>query len=793
MKYPDRGLLRRLGAGETIANICEAAGWSRSEFDDWWQQTIRSRVPSDDGTTTAAVQARVDIERDEWGIPHIFAENEDDLFFGLGYAMAQDRLFQLDWLRRRGTGRLSEILGPEGLEFDLVARTVGLNRIAEAEWGRLPAETRRIVNAFTAGVNSLIDATGDNLPIEFDLLDYRPQPWSPIDCLAIENEFRWYLTGRFPIIAIPELAKRTLGDGPLYREFLLGEADDEVILPPGSYPPASDSLEPVGQSIGGPETGLGSNNWVVSGKLTASGHPMVASDPHIAFAAVSCWYETHLHGGSFNVAGSVYVGIPAVMLGRTERVAWGLTNNICSQRDLYHEQTSPEHPGCFLFDGRWEPAGELTETIHVKGAEPVTKTIRFSCNGPVVDDILPPPANRTGPVTLKWLGASQGGWLTAMLGMNRAQSVQELREAMRPWHVPTFNLVFADVEGHIGLQSTGRIPIRKQIERGYRPGWDPDHQWQGLLPFDAMPHLLDPDRGWILSANHRTAADDYPHKLHGCWSSGWRGRRIRQMIEAGERFSRDDFARMQLDSISLRAAECVPALLRVLKSSDQEPVLGASRWLEDWDCRSEPDSVGATLFNVFFTHWSHVVAEERFDGETADLLSKATAGIASRLLAGDPAGWFADGDRPGKIVAAFNQTLEVLTQRFGADMSTWTWGKLHQLSLHHVLSSHGDLSQLLDHGEVGVRGDMVTVCNAGPGPDWAVASGATYRLITELGISPPELWAVDSQSQSGHPGSPHYEDQLGRWLQGGFHCISLDRKEAVKSTKTTLTVAPRED
>ena len=211
---------------------------------------------------------------------------------------------------------------------------------------------------------------GDRLPIEFDLLDYRPEPWSPVDSLAIESEFRWYLTGRFPVIVMPELAKRVLGDGPLYREFLLGEADEEAVVPPEAY--ADRRRVPrlvarvVGQATADPE-GTGSNNWVVAGRHCLSGRPMVASDPHIAFEAVSCWYEAHLHGDGFHVAGMAYAGMPAVMFGRNERVAWGITNNICSQRDLYQERTDPAHPGCFLYDGRWEPARQTVEVIRVRG------------------------------------------------------------------------------------------------------------------------------------------------------------------------------------------------------------------------------------------------------------------------------------------------------------------------------------------------------------------------------------------------------------------------------------------
>jgi penicillin amidase len=803
MKFSSKEILRRLGAGESIASVCSAAGVARAEFDAWWKKEAESRVPSPTGTRRAGVRRPVQIERDEWGIPHVYADSDEDLFFGFGYAQAQDRLFQLDFLRRRGAGRLAEVLGADSteldllartvgfrniFELDLLARTVGLRRIAEAEWATLPDETRRLVTAFSDGINALMEETRDRLPVEFDLLDYRPEPWLPVDCLTIEGEFRWYLTGRFPVIVIPELAKRILGDGPLYRAFLEGELDEETILPPGSYPRTRGRPQPVGKAVGDPHGAQGSNNWVLSGRRTDTGKPLVASDPHIAFDAVSCWYEVHLCGGSFDVAGMAYAGMPAVMFGRNPRVGWGCTNNICSQRDLYQEKTDPAHPNCFLYDGRWEAARELEEVIPVKGGEPVRKKVRFSRNGPLVDEVLPPPARKTGPVSLKWLGAYHGGWLTALLAMDRARSAEAFREATRPWHVPTFCLVFADVDGHIGYQATGRIPLRKVWERGYRPGWDPEHQWDGLIPFEGMPRLADPERGWIATANNRVAADDFPYPLSGTWSDGNRFGRIRQMIEAKEQFSRADFGTMHQDVLSMRAVRCLPGLLKALPQSSDRRVREAAKHLEAWDGRMEPDRVGATVFEAFFGHWIKAVVRERFDGDTAGLLAGGVSGLAVTLLAADRAGWFKGGNREQAIAGALTSALGWLADRLGPEMAQWTWGRLHTLPLRHVLSGRGDLGRLLDHGGLPVGGDATTVCNTGVGTQLEGRSGAGYRLIADLSTMPPALWAVDGQSESGHPGSPHYADQLSEWINGKYHNLPLGSAATPRSRKNIMTL-----
>jgi len=751
---------------------------SAEEFTAWWQRETKSRVPASSAQGLGPKKSGA-ITRDPQGIPHVTATSEDDLFCAFGYAIAQDRMFQLDYLRRRALGTVAEIVGQEGYETDLVSRTVGLHITAEEEWTKLPEQTRRILEAYTLGVNAYLKDCREQPPIEFDLLDYFPADWRPQDSLAIEGEFRWYLTGRFPVIVIPELAKRTLGAGALFKAFLQGEADAESILPGSSGSHAG------GATFTQPEQ-TGSNNWVVAGRHTATGKPLVASDPHIAFAAVSCWHEVHLHGAGYNVTGISYVGMPAVMFGRNEEVAWGCTNNICSLRDLYQEKTDAAHPGAFLFDGKWEPGRERTETINIKGREPIHKTIRSSRNGPLVDEILPVPERRDlskigpndrGPVSLRWVGFEHGGWLDALLGMNRAKTAAEFREATRPWHVPTFCLVYADRAGDIGFQSTGRIPIRPNWDRAYRPGWDPAHQWPGLIPFEGMPAVSNPPVGWVISANNRLA-HEFPYPLSGTWSSGHRGRRIRQMLEertSDHKLTREDCVAMQQDAVSLRAVECLPKLLKLLSGSTDPQVRLAVNYLSMWDGRSEPDRVAATIFNVFFGRWCRRVTDERFSPDDANLVVAAASGVANDLLGGDPHGWFKNGACEQAAVETFCQTLTHLAQKLGPEMLDWTWGKIHKLQQKHFVATRGDLSRLLDRGQIAVRGDSTTVCNTSCDADFEAYSGAGYRLIADLADPGAGLYSVDAGAESGHPGSAHYDDQLMDWLTGGYHRIALTK------------------
>jgi penicillin amidase len=782
---PPADWLTRLGAGEPIARLCAGAGVGRAKFDAWWQAECRRRVPSMTGARTLpGLDGPVRIVRDPRGVPHVSAGTDRDLFFGFGFAVAQDRLFQLDHIRRKAAGRLAEVLGPEAVESDRLFRTLDLAALAEREWATLPAETRELVAAYAAGVDAVVAESRADLPIEFGLLGYRPEPWRPVDCLLVLNEFRWYLTVRFPVIAAPELVKRAVGDGPLFREFITGEADDESILHPGEYPAGRRRAADAGAGEDWP----GSNNWVLAGSRTTTGKPVVASDPHIPFAAVSIWYQVVLCGGSFRVAGASLAGVPAVMLGRTPRVAWGVTNNICSLRDLYQEKTDPAHPGCFLFDGGWERAGERRETIRVRGAADVTFAVRSSRNGPVVDDVLPPPARHTGPVSLKWQGFEPCGWLTALLAMNRATTAAEFRAAGEPWGVPTFNLVFADADGHTGFQTVGKIPVRDIPERGYRPGWDPAHRWKGTIPYAELPALADPPRGYVVTANNRLAPADFPWPLSGAWSSGYRARRARELIEGTSKHSPTDNRAYQLDVYSGQAATVVSALLDAVGNEPEFAEVVAL--LREWDYRTTTDSCAASLCYLFTRQWIRMVLWKRLPAEQIELTAPFAAGLAIRLLRDDPHNWFQRTNREEMIRGTFRAAVTNLTVRFGSDLAEWTWGKLHTLTQKHVLSGRGDLGTLLDRSGHAMPGDNSTLFNATSDPaTYTAISGAGFRMVADLADPAGVLWAIEVAGASGHPGSPHYDDQIGPWLAGAYHAISLSETPAEPGD--VLTLRPR--
>ncbi len=807
-----RTVLTQLAAGATIAQACQTADCGLAEFQAWWQEETRRRVPGTSGNQPAAVRQGVEMVRDRWGIAHVFAANEYDLFFGNGYALAQDRLWQLDFLRRRALGTLAEVLGPEAVFYDRTVRTLGIPQLAEQEWEQLDDETRPALTAFADGVNALLESlTPDAWPVEFALLDYEPRPWLPRHSLALMAEFRWYLTGRFPVICIPELARRVLGDGELFDAFITPEAAEDTILPPGSYPtePAAMQRYTPGMgkgSLGGgsslrggsfeggvggdPSPGQGSNNWVVAPSRSATGAPLLASDPHIAYGALSCWHEIHLCGAGYNVAGMNYVGLPGVMFGRNEHVAWGITNNICSQRDLYQEQTSAEHPGCFRYADAWEPATPREETIAVRDGEAITFTVAASRNGPIVSDILPPPMNGDEAVSVKWLGADAGRELASLLAYNRAGSAAQFRRALEPWLAPTFSVVYADRAGHIGYQAVGRIPVRTAWRRGYRRGWDPADAWQALVPFDGMPHLEDLPRGWIATANHRNAPPDYPYPLSGCWGPGHRGRRINQLLEPQRPVALGDCRKFQHDEVSLRAAEGTPGLLRLLGEVPPAGLLhDACEYLRGWDYQMEAGSVATAVFEVFFQHWTRAVAAARFGPHQVELAAGGNWGLSLRLLQGDDLQWFAAGDLAGQVRGAMDAALAELQQRLGPDVAGWQWGRLHRLTMRHPLSQRGELGSLLDRGDLAVGGGLVTLCNMAYDAEYRVVAGANYRMLVDL--TEQGMWAASASGESGCPGSLHYCDQTEAWHAGHEHFLSLNADEVRAAATAALSLRPR--
>ena len=787
MKSTSKNILKQLGLGKTISQICKDENITNSEFDSWWKSETESRTPIVSGNKTLLKNGSAQIYRDEWGVPHIYGSDDESLFFAYGYAMAQDRLWQMDYFKRRALGRLSEILGPNELEQDIVSKTVGLEVIAQNQIKKLPKETLSKLAAFSDGINSLTEQS-DLLPIEFDILDYKPEKWTPKDSIAILAEFRWYLTGRLPVIAIPEFAKRTLQNETLYQEFIAGEAEDESIVPHGYYKKDTSGTKNTGGVISEANEGQGSNNWVINATKSKNDAPMVASDPHIAFTSPNCWYEAHFSGGGFNAAGAGYVGFPGIIFGRNENIAWGVTNNACAQRDLYKETVDKNNPNLFLYGGKWEESQKKEISIKVRNDKDQLINIITTRNGPIVDHLLPAPLRTLGPVSLKWAGFDFSDELTCLLELNKSKNCKEAIESLGNWSVPTWSFVVGDKQGDICYQSVGSIPIRNNWKKGFRDGSNPENSWKEFIPKKDMPSIYNPSEGYARSANNRLAPEDFPYPLSGVWSSGYRALRIRQMLESQSSFARKDFAEMQLDVKSMRAVEVLPHLIKSLELSSDPKILEATNYLKNWDAEMEINSVAASIFEIFFSTWCELVAAERFPENSLSLISGGISGLAVNLLREDKHKWFKNDNRQNATIQAMSLSISKLTALIGSNMSEWFWGEIHKINLPHKLSPIGDLNKLLDTGGAPISGNGITVCNTGYDPNYLASIGANWRHNADLSENPSGIWAIDSFGQSGHPGSPHYGNQLSNWIKGDHHFLPLDLEQVKSNAINTLNI-----
>ena len=509
---------------------------------------------------------------DRWGIAHISADEPYDLGVGLGYAVARERLWQLDYMRRRVRGELAAVLGPEALASDREMRTIGIAAAADTVAQTISGTTATLLEGLAAGINAWRRTAVETaaLPEEFGILDYQPAPWTPAESVALWRWRWWMLTGRLEPVALIEAARRTL-PADLLEAFLGVEAGEETIVPG----PADGTPGPI---PGGDASGEGSNNWAVAGSRTTTGFPVLCSDPHNTFDQPSQWFQAQLTCPAIGLdsIGAVYVGTASAYIGRNRHTAWGVTNHVAPIRDLYIEETDSPDGNRYRDGTAWRPFETERHTIKVRGAPDETLTVRRTVRGPIVNDLLPWTPTAEGgvasPISLRWRGLEAGvaSGLEAMLAVNCARNVDETLAALEQWPGPVLNFVFADRDGRIGYHVASHIPRRQIALRGLRPANDPDHAWQGTLPFDRLPQLIDPARGWVATANNPPWAEDPPDMPYlglGGWSDGYRFRRIRERLEGGPaRLSPDEIAAIQGDVLHARAVDLLPALIALLRT-----------------------------------------------------------------------------------------------------------------------------------------------------------------------------------------------------------------------------------
>jgi penicillin amidase len=757
------------------------------------QKSRAALAPIDGELTVPGLKHPIEVLRDRWGVPHIYAQDVDDLFLAQGFVAAQDRLFQIDLWRRVARGETAELVGKQALEGDRFARLVRYRGDMEAEWASYSPEARRIAAAFTRGINACIDQMGDRLPVEFTLLGYKPAKWQPEDCLGRMSGISMSANFRNEVLRAELIA--AVG---LEKARRLAPTD-----PPQAFAPAP------GLDVAGIDRSLhagfdiatkalpfesvysGSNNWAIAGSHSVSGKPLLASDPHRAISLPSLRYLVHLNGPGWNVIGAGEPALPGVALGHNEHVAWGFTIVGTDLADLYVEETRHDDSSQYKVGDRWEPMKVIREKVKVHGqAEPVELELRFTRHGPVVhqDD------KRHRAFALRWVGNEPGGaaYLPS-LRLDQAKSARELVEGLSGWKVPALNFVYADVTGHFGWSVTGLTPIR----RGWDgllpvPGAGGAYEWQGFRKPDELPHVADPSSGYVATANHNILPPGYPHAISYEWSPNYRIQRIRKQLEAKEKLSLDDFRNIQHDVTSLPGL----ALGRLAKTVDmQDAALKPYvELLANWDGVLSRDSKAGPLYAV----WLLELIDGFYGPHVPKKLLEFVSGrngteLMIAALDQPTKDWFGADPLAGRdrlLRTTFAAAVGRVQKQLG-DVQTWSWGRLHTTTFRHPLEKLGPAyAKGFSLGPVARPGDGLTPNNTRHEADLKQVHGATYRHVLDLADWDRGL-ATSAPGQSGQPGSPHYADLLPSWEEGQYFPLAFSRKKVEEVTKHRLVLKPK--
>ncbi len=766
------------------------------------------------------VSAPVDIVRDQEGIPHIYAQSEQDAWYGLGFVHAQDRLWQMEMNRRLPAGRLAEILGPGAAGTDRFMRTLGVRRNAQAIYDNMAPDTQAVLQAYARGVNAYLEHRKEPLPPEFLITGApAPEPWQPADSIAWQTMMAWdlganwsqellrmRLAQRLTLEQINEFMPPYPGDAPIptrdytgtYRE--LAELSEQLrsiaALAPASH-----------------VEGKGSNAWSLGGEHTASGKPLLANDPHLSLSAPALWYFAHLSAPGFEVVGATIPGAPAAILGHNMRIAWGFTNTAPDVQDLFIERIHPENPALYQAPDGWKEFSRRTEIIRVKGEADQQLEVRESRHGPIISGVLPV-VERTGldssshVMAFSWTALRPDDMtLQAAIRINRAQDWTGFLDAARDFHAPQQNMHYADHEGNLGFIAPARIPVRGQdndlMGLAPAPGWEARYDWQGFIPFEELPHFYNPASARIVTANEKIVANDYPHYLGSDWALPYRAQRIHALLDEMPHHTVESFAEMQADHLSLAARELLPLLLATQAASPRAE--HALTLLSRWDGSMDADTVEPLIHNA----WVREASRMMFEDELGEALMRdywelrnvyqpmvnalkdvnGQSRWCGSQLSGTPA------DCARLLTESLEAALVDLERRYGADMANWKWGEAHAArSEHRPFGRQALLARLFDI-RVPTPGDNYTInvgrhSLANEEQPFTNRHAASLRAIYDLSDLENSRF-MHSTGQSGHVLSARYRNFSQRWAAVEYFTIPVDRVRAEENSLGTLTLSPQ--
>ena len=748
--------------------------------------------------------AEVNILRDTFGIPHIYAENETDLYHAIGFTMAQDRLWQMDLLRRVTQGRLSEILGKDQADTDLLFRALRIQEKSEKIIAQASPEIIQVLEAFSDGVNDYIRSYP--LPPEFKILGYNPDWWQPVHSINLIGYMSWDLTAGWGTELFLNQLKNEVSDEQIqqlipdmlnhktavYRDFHSPEINiSETILS------ASSKLEKLGAQIF-----YGSNNWAVSGKKSKTGNPLLANDMHLGFRSPGIWYQMHQYmKGKVNVTGLVLPGQPFVIAGHNDSIAWGMTNVSVDNLDFYAEKLNSDSTK-YLVDGVWKDLIIKTEIIKTKEGEDVQKTLKFTHRGPIVNQFK----KRAGaPISIHWIGNEMSNEIRTVFLLNRAKNWNDFRDAVKTFKAVSQNIVYADVAGNIGLQCSAGVPIREGNGIQIYPGDSSKYDWKGLVPFEELPFEYNPERGYVSSANNKTVPDDYPYYISHWFATSDRIDRIREMLEEKDKLGIEDFQKMHSDVKSKKAEEFTPVFLTGVKNApllnDMEKA--ALEKLEKWNFELTRESQAASIFEILYRKVCENLVKDDLTPELFTSLNGnqiLLENLLTNILPEKSSPWIDDKTTTQKetfddiVIRSFKETVTDLTSELGDNTNDWEWGKIHTFALGHPLGSVKllDKALKLNRGPYEVPGSFHTVSPYSYSYNnlYKVNHGASHRHIFDTGNWDASKTIIPT-GESGIPASKFYLDQIEMYLNNEYHADPFSKIEVDKLARYRMKLLPK--
>jgi len=717
----------------------------------------------------------VQIIRDRWGIPHIFAQNEKDLFYATGFIHAQERMWQMEITRRAGFGRLSEIFGRMTLERDKFLRNLGLKEAAQRDYENLTPGMKELLFSYSQGVNSWILSRKFNWPPEFLLLRHRPEPWNVMDTIIIKEIMALLLSVDYASEVVREKLVKKLGPQKALE-----------ILEEGVEIPLTTSEEPFSSAeIKNSFLFQGSNNWVLSGSRTQSGKPLLANDPHLEISLPPAWYEAQLYCPSMNVIGVTLPGVPLVILGHNQSIAWGMTNSGADVQDLYLEKLDSSREKYFAGDG-WKPLTRKEEIILVRGAEkPEKLDVLWTERGPIISPII---IDSQVPYSLKWTIHEGGKTFEAIFLLNKAQNWKDFAEALKYFDAPSQNFVYADIQGDIGYYLSGKIPLRaKEVGLFPYPGWKEEGKWRGFLEEEKKPNIHNPAEGVIVTANNKITPDDYPYYISCDWDAPFRAKRIKELLLKHEKHSVESLKPIQNDVYSKNGELFLP-LIRELKDAEGKAAK-AQAILKGWNLEMTSGKEAA-LFEVFMDFFHEEVLKDELgeDFKSFDSLFRRKWAGLLRILSDPFSPWFNNKstarveNRAEIVKTSLARAYEWLEKNYGAQ-DDWDWMRMHSIKFQHALGQ-APLFWFFNRGPYPMNGDPFTVRASFSG-SYKTTHGASFRQIIDLSNLKNSISVITS-GESGHFLSRHYDDQISLWLEGQYHPMLFERKDIQENASGTL-------